>query len=198
MLTVYIIANVDSPSVHRYLHHNIMPESESVWTNLVKEIPSAKIFKNKRWQLYNKMNAIMTSKACGSHAYHPLLQPTPNPLQSASVTGQAASGFQEADTLEQSQALEYLKNSTSGDVDNIDILMMPPPSFFDPAKQPPFAPSTPDTCSMNTLVAGTWAMNKGKRKEVDIGDDALRTLVCPLIPPSQSVKSACISMPEAI
>ncbi|KAG1849464.1 hypothetical protein DFJ58DRAFT_729542 [Suillus subalutaceus] len=130
----------------------------------------------------------MPSKGRSIHTYHPLLQSTSYSLQSASVTGQAASSCQEADALEQSQALKDLKNSSSGDNNINDILMMPPPSFFDPAKQPPFTPSTPGASSMCTSVAGTSAVNKGKRKEVDNGDDACKHLFAPPIPPSHKIQ----------
>ncbi|KAG2131622.1 hypothetical protein DEU56DRAFT_757513 [Suillus clintonianus] len=93
--------------------------------------------------------------------------------------------FQEGDALEQSQALESLKSGAGETSDkDSDTLMISDPSFFNPASQPTFVPSTPGASStMLILVSGISPKGKCKGNPSASG---------------WSIKSAHISMPEAV
>jgi hypothetical protein len=88
--------------------------------------------------------------------------------------------------------LDEIENG-SHNSDAVDVLMLPPPSPFDAALQPPFVPSTPGTSSATS-----------KRKAE--GDDSMRTLVRPSSSSKskgaesatgRSVKSARSNLPQA-
>ncbi|KAG0707277.1 hypothetical protein DFH29DRAFT_871630 [Suillus ampliporus] len=169
---------------------DITPESEMVWADIIKATPNAKSYKTKGWLPYDKLKNILPSNAKGKNTYHPLHSSTTS-LASTSATA-AGMSFEEVEIREKVAVLDEIENG-SNNLGAEDVLMPPPPSPFDTALQPPFAPSTPGTSS----AAGKCKAN---------GDDSMRTLVRP--PDSlkskgagsvlgKLIKSACANMPQA-
>ncbi|KAG2072856.1 hypothetical protein BDR04DRAFT_1152960 [Suillus decipiens] len=148
---------------------NITAKSETVWTDIIKN------YKTKGWAPYEKLCEILPSKAEDGNAYHALM---PFNLET-SLTTTPATSFCDLDALEQSQALDDLENTASieSQSDN-DIMMMPPPFFFDVSCQSRFTPSTPGASSIILTLATPAAHpppshSSSTSKCKDDGDDTI-------------------------